>query len=232
MVFLKSDSKYLIVIGIDHFSNGGVRESFVDSFVSCVLWEWERLFFNKCLFGFLIDGPVAVYLAVQRRLVQKQMLRVRDALHSDCIHPFWWDFLRRCIIILRLNVQTMRLRSMFFFILHLLFPGILSAKLRQHAISSLKLEPVSKQLLRRSNSKLFWGNWVHVTKIYWLTGIIHPPPPISPHHPSLWNKLGSTLHRGLLGSCPSMFCRWSYNWAIYRQIILRSHFYLCYFYHW
>ena len=139
MIFLKSDSKYLIVIDIDHFSNGGVRETFVDSFVSCVLWEWERLF-NKCLFGFLTYGPVAVYLfwAVQRRLLQKQMLNERDALHSDCIHPFWWDFLRRCMIILRPNVQTMRLRSMFFFILHLLFPGILSAKLRQHAISSLK----------------------------------------------------------------------------------------------
>ena len=115
MVFLKSDSKYLIVIGIDHFSNGGVRESFVDSFVSCVLWEWERLF-KKCLFGFLTYGPVGVYLfwAVQRRLVQKQMLHERDALHSDCIHPFWWDFLRRCMIIIRLDEQTMRLRSMFF----------------------------------------------------------------------------------------------------------------------
>ena len=228
MVFLKSDSKYLIVIGIDHFSKGGVRESFVDSFVSCVLWEWYRLF-NKCLFRFLIDGPVAVYLfwAVQRRLVQKQMLSERDALHSDCIHPFWWDFLRRCIIILRLNVQTMRLRSMFFFSSYTYY---FQVSFPQNFDSNLvPQESVSKQLLRRINSKLFWGNWVHVTKIYWLTGIIHPPPPISPHHPSLWNKLGSTLHRSLLGSCPSMFCRWSYNWAIYRQIILSFSFLLVLF---
>ena len=150
MVFLKSDRKYLIVIGIDHVCNGGVWESFVDSFVSCVLREWERLF-NKCLFGFLIDGPVAVYLfwSVQRRLVQKQMLNERDALHFDCIHPFWWDFLRRWMIILRLNVQTMRLRSMFFFfflILHLLFPGKVSAKLRQISRPSrVRFETVVKK---------------------------------------------------------------------------------------
>ena len=162
MVFLKSDSKYLIVIGNVHFSDGGIRESFVDSFVSCVLWEWERLF-KKCLFGFLTYGPVAVYLfwAVQRRLVQKQMLHERDALHSDCIHPFWWDFVRRCMIIIRLNVQTMRLRSMFFsssytYYFQVTFPQNFGGNL-------VPQESVSKQLLRRSNWKWFWGNWVYVT---------------------------------------------------------------------
>ena len=166
MVFLKSDRKYLIVIGIDHVCNGGVWESFVDSFVSCVLREWERLF-NKCLFGFLIDGPVAVYLfwSVQRRLVQKQMLNERDALHSDCIHPFWWDFLRRWMIILRLNVQTMRLRSMFFFFFSS-YTYYFQVKFPQNFGRYLvPQESVSKQLLRRSDSKWFWENWVYVTDL-------------------------------------------------------------------
>ena len=60
-------SKYLIVIGIDHVCIGGVWNSlWIPLSAKCSESESD---FSTSLFGFLIDGPVAVYSSVLRRLV-------------------------------------------------------------------------------------------------------------------------------------------------------------------
>lgn len=70
---------------------------------------------------------------------------------------------------------------LFLFILHLLFPGNVSAKRRQQPVL---LRVLIETVVKKERLQLIWRELsVSEVDLFWLTGINYPPPPHIPPSP-------------------------------------------------